>query len=191
MNAGTTVFSQVLDFLDYETFRRCVRNYDGDRRVRRLSCWEQLLALIFAQLTQRESLRDIEVSLNAHRRHLYHSGFRSSVKRSTLADANETRDWRIFADFAHVLIHQARALYTHSDVGLQLDGVLYALDSTIIDLSLGLFPWAPYQQSKAAVKVHTLLDVNSAIPALIDITDTKAMIPTCWIRSCRNRVASL
>ena len=173
MNVGATVFSQILDFLDYETFRGCVRKYEGDWRVRRLSCWEQFLALAFAQLTHRESLRDIEVSLNAHRRHLYHSGFRSPIKRSTLADANETRDWRIFSEFAQALIQQARALYVESDLGLQLTGTLYALDSTVIDLSLGLFPWAPYQQSKAAVKVHTLLDLNSVIPVLINITDIK------------------
>jgi hypothetical protein len=173
MNSGTTVFSQVLAFIDYEDFRRCVRKYDGDSRVRRLSCWEQFLALSFAQLTRRESLRDIEVSLNAHRRRLYHSGFRSVAKKSTLADANEARDWRIFAEFAQVLIQQARNLYADSDVELQLDGVLYALDSTVIDLSLALFPWAPYQQSKAAVKVHTLLDLNSSIPALLNITDIR------------------
>jgi hypothetical protein len=173
MNAGPTIFSQLLSFLNYEAFRRCVRKYDGDWRVRRLSCWEQFLALAFAQLTHRESLRDIEVSLNAHRRHLYHSGFRSLVRKSTLADANEMRDWRIFAEFAQALIQQARALYMDSELGLQLDTVLYALDSTVIDLSLALFPWAPYEHSKAAVKVHTLLDVNSAIPALIDITDIK------------------
>jgi uncharacterized protein DUF4372/DDE family transposase len=173
MNSGTTVFSQLLSFLDYEVFRRCVRKYDGDWRVRRLSCWEQFLALAFAQLTHRESLRDIEVSLNAHRRHLYHSGFRASVRKSTLADANEMRDWRIFAEFAQALIQQARALYLESDLGLQLDSVLYALDSTVIDLSLALFPWAPYEHSKAAVKVHTLLDLNGAIPAVIDITDIK------------------
>jgi len=173
MNSGTTVFSQILAFIDYEEFRRCVRQYDGDSRVRRLSCWEQFLALSFAQLTRRESLRDIEVSLNAHRRKLYHSGFRSVAKKSTLADANESRDWRIFAEFAQVLIQQARDLYADSDIGLQLDGVLYALDSTVIDLSLALFPWAPYQQSKAAVKVHTLLDLNGSIPVLINITDIR------------------
>jgi hypothetical protein len=173
MNNGQSVFSQVFSLIDYETFRRCVRKYDGDKGVRRLSCWEQFLALAFAQLTHRESLRDIEVSLNAHRRHLYHCGFRSLVKRSTLADANETRDWRIFAEFAQDLIQQARILYAGSDVGLQLDGVLYALDSTTIDMSLTLFPWAPYERSKAAVKVHTLLDLNSSIPVFIDITDIR------------------
>jgi hypothetical protein len=172
MNQGT-VFSQIVSLLDYESFRQCVRKYNGDRGVRRFSCWEQFLALAFAQLTHRESLRDIEVSLTAHQRHLYRSGFRSLVKRSTLADANERRDWRIFAAFAQELIQRARALYVGSDLGLQLDGILYALDSTTIDLSLTLFPWAPYQQSKAAVKVHTLLDLNSSIPVFVDITDIR------------------
>src|SRR5215467_10980895 len=166
MNSGTTVFSQILAFIDYEDFRRCVRNYDGDAGVRRLSCWEQFLALSFAQLTRRESLRDVEVSLNAHRRQLYHSGFRSPVKKSTLADANETRDWRIYSDFAQHLIQQARSLYRDVDLGLDLRGTLYALDSSIIDLCLKLFPWAPHERSRAAVKLHTLLDLQSAIPVL-------------------------
>ena len=173
MNSGATVFSQILAVVEYEDFRRCVRNHDGDWRVRKFSCWEQFLALSFAQLTRRESLRDIAVSLNAHHGQLYHSGFRAPVKKSTLADANESRDWRIFSDFTQVLIQQARHLYADSDLGLQLDGVLYALDSTVIDLSLALFPWAPFQKSKAAVKVHTLLDLNSAIPVLVNITDIK------------------
>jgi len=170
MNQGTSVFSQIISFINYEDFRGCVRRYDGDRGVRRLSCWEQFLAMAFAQLTRRESLRDIEVSLAAHRRHLYHSGFRSAVKRSTLADANETRDWRIYSDFAQHLIQQARPLYKDVDLGLDLEGTLYALDSSIIDLSLTLFPWAPHERSRAAVKINTLLDVQSAIPVLIDIT---------------------
>lgn len=173
MKQGTSVFSQIFSLIDYEAFRRCVRKYDGDKGVRRLSCWEQFLALAFAQLTHREGLRDIEVSLNANRRHLYHSGFRSLVKKSTLADANESRDWRIFAEFGQDLIKQAQTLYAGSDLGLQLDGVLYALDSTTIDLSLTLFPWAPYEQSKAAVKVHTLFDVNGSIPVFINITDIR------------------
>lgn len=177
MNQGRSVFSQIFSFIDYEAFRRCVRNYDGDKGVRRLSCWEQFLALAFAQLTHREGLRDIEVSLNAHRRHLYHSGFGSLVKKSTLADANESRDWRIFAEFGQDLIKQAQVLYAGSDLGLQLDGVLYALDSTTIDLSLTLFPWAPYERSKSAVKVHTLLDLNSSIPVFIDITDIRGHDP--------------
>jgi hypothetical protein len=170
MNQGTSVFSQILSLIDYNDFRRYVRGYDGDRRVRRLTCWEQFLAMAFAQLTRRESLRDIEVSLAAHRKQLYHSGFRSPVKRSTLADANETRDWRIYSDFAQHLIQQARLLYQDVDLGLELEGTLYALDSSIIDVSLKLFPWAPHQRSRAAIKLNTLLDIQSAIPTLIDVT---------------------
>lgn len=170
MNQGTSVFSQILSLIDYNDFRRYVCRYEGDRSVRRLSCWEQFLAMAFAQLTRRESLRDIEVSLAAHRHQLYHAGFRSLVKRSTLADANETRDWRIYSDFAQHLIQQARPLYSDVDLGLDLDGTLYALDSSIIELSLTLFPWAPHERSKAAVKLNTLLDVRSAIPTLIDVT---------------------
>jgi hypothetical protein len=174
MNRGHTVFAQLLQFISHNDFYRFVNRYKGDWRVRTLSCWEQFLAMAFAQLTRRESLRDIEVSLAAHRRQLYHSGFRSPVKRSTLADANETRDWRIYADLAQHLIQQARPLYSDVDVGLDLDGTLYALDSSIIDLSLTLFPWAPHERSRAAVKLNTLLDVQSAIPVLIDITGARA-----------------
>ena len=170
MNQGTTIFAQILAFVDYEYFRSCVRRYDGERGVRRLSCWEQFLAMAFAQLTYRESLRDIEVCLAAHRRKLYHSGFRTPVRRSTLADANEMRDWRIYSDFAQHLIQQARPLYADTDLGLELDGALYALDSSVIDLCLTLFPWAPFERSKAGVKLHTLFDVQSSIPVLIDIT---------------------
>jgi len=170
MNQCTPVFSQILDLIDYNDLRRYVRRYDGDRYVRRLSCWEQFLAMAFAQLTRRESLRDIEVSLAAHRKQLYHAGFRSPVKRSTLADANETRDWRIYSDFAQHLIQQARPLYKDVDLGMELEGTLYALDSSIIDVSLTLFPWAPHQRSRAAIKLNTLLDVQSAIPTLIDVT---------------------
>jgi Domain of unknown function (DUF4372)/Transposase DDE domain len=174
MNQGTSVFSQVFSLIDYEDFRGCVRRYGGDHGIRRLSCWEQLLAMTFAQLTRRESLRDIEVSLAAHQRQLYHCGFRSAVKRSTLADANETRDWRIYADFAQLLIQQARALYRDVSLGLELDGALYALDSSIIDLSLTLFPWAPHERSRAAIKLNTLLDLQSSIPTLIDVTGAHA-----------------
>ena len=170
MNQGTSVFSQILSLIDYNDFRRYVRRYDGDRSVRRLTCWEQFLAMIFAQLTRRDSLRDIAVSLAAHRKQLYHAGFRSPVKRSTLADANETRDWRIYSDFAQFLIQQARPLNKDVDLGLELEGTLYALDSSIIDVSLTLFPWAPHQRSRAAVKLNTLLDVQSSIPTLIDVT---------------------
>jgi hypothetical protein len=170
MNRGQTVFAQLLQFVSHNDFYRFVHRYNGDWRVRSFSCWEQFLAMAFAQLTRRESLRDIEVSLAAHRRQLYHAGFRSSVRRATLADANETRDWRIFEDFAKHLIAQARALYRNVDLGLDLDGTLYALDSSIIDVCLTLFPWAPHERSRAAVKLHTLLDVQSCIPVLIDIT---------------------
>jgi len=171
MNQGKTVFAQILAFLDYEVFRSCVRRYGGDHGVRRLSCWEQFLAMAFAQLTWRESLRDIEVSLAAHRQQLYHSGFRSPIKRSTLADANERRDWRIYAEFAQHLIRIAQPLYSGTDLGFSLDAAVYALDSTVIDLCLALFPWAPYQRSKAAIKLHTMLDLKGSIPVLIDITD--------------------
>jgi len=173
MNQGRSVFSQILSFIHYEDFRRCVRRYDGDHGVRRFSCWEHFLAMAFSQLTRRESLRDIEVSLAAHRRHLYHSGFRSVVKRSTLADSNENRDWRIYSDFAQHLIQQARSLYSDVDLGLDLQSSLYALDSSVIDVSLTLFPWAPFEQSRGAVKLHTLLDVQSAIPVLIDISGAR------------------
>ena len=170
MNRGRTVFAQLLQYICHNDFHRFVNRYNGDWRARNLSCWEQFLAMAFAQLTHRESLRDIEVSLAAHRRQLYHAGFRSVVKRSTLADANESRDWRIYSDFAQHLIQQARPLYCDVDLGLNLEGTLYALDSSIIDLSLTLFPWAPHQRSRSAVKLNTLLDVKSAIPVLINIT---------------------
>jgi hypothetical protein len=170
MNQGTSVFSQILSVIDYNDFRRYVRRYDGDRGVRRLTCWEQFLAMVFAQLTRRESLRDIEVSLAAHRKRLYHAGFRSPVKRSTLADANESRDWRLYSDFAQHLIQQAIPLYKDVDLGMDLEGTLYAMDSSIIDVSLTLFPWAPYERSRGAVKLHTLLDIQSSIPTLIDVT---------------------
>src|SRR5438105_7787133 len=171
MNQGTTVLAQIIAFVDYETFRSCVRRYDGDRRVRDLSCWEQFLAMAFAQLTHREGLRDIEVSLAAHRRKLYHSGFRSSVKRSTLADANESRDWRIYADFAQSLIQIARPLYAETDLGLELDATAYALDATTIDLCLSLFPWAKFRRRKGGIKLHTLLEIHSTIPVFIAITE--------------------
>jgi hypothetical protein len=173
MNRGRTVFAQILEYVSHDEFHRCVERYAGDRRVRRLTCWEQFLAMAFAQLTYRESLRDIEISLAAHRRNLYHSGFRSLVRKSTLADANELRDWRIYADFAQTLIQIARPLYSDSDLGLDLQGTLYALDSTTIDLCLDLFPWASFRRAKGAVKLHTMIDVQSAIPVFIDITHGK------------------
>ena len=145
MNQGRTVFAQIMEFLSHDEFRRCVDRYDGNRRMRTLSCWEQFLALAFAQLTYRESLRDIEVCLAAHQSKLYHSGFRAPVKRSTLADASEGRDWRIYADFAQSLISVARPLYADEDLGLDLDATVYALDATTIDLCLALFPWADFR----------------------------------------------
>jgi len=174
MNQGQTVFAQLFQFISHNDFYKFVHRYDGDRRVRNFSCWEHFLAMAFAQLTHRESLRDVEVSLGAHRSQLYHAGFRSPVKRSTLADANESRDWRIYSDFAQHLIQQTRPLYRDVDLGLDLQGTLYALDSSVVDLCLTLFPWAPFEHSKAAVKLHTLLDVQSAIPVLIDITGARS-----------------
>jgi Transposase DDE domain/Domain of unknown function (DUF4372) len=173
MNRGRTVFAQLMEYISHNEFHRCVARYDGDHRVRKLSCWEQFLAMAFAQLTYRESLRDIEVSLAVHRPKLYHAGFRSLVKKSTLADANELRDWRIYADFAQSLIQIARPLYADSDLGLDLQGSVYALDSTTIDLCLALFPWASFRRAKGAVKLHTMIDVQSAIPVFIDITHGK------------------
>jgi Transposase DDE domain/Domain of unknown function (DUF4372) len=150
-----------------------VRRYDGNKGVRRLSCWEQFLAMAFAQLTYRESLRDIEVCLAAHRKNLYRVGFRCLVKRSTLADANETRDWRIYADFAHSLIKTARPMYADTDLGLDLDATVYALDATTIDLCLSLFPWAPSRYGHGGVKLHTMIDLQGSIPVLIDITHAR------------------
>jgi hypothetical protein len=173
MNRGRTVFAQLIEYISHNEFHRCVARYDGDHRIRKLSCWEQFLAMAFAQLTYRESLRDIEISLAVHGRKLYHAGFRSLVKKSTLADANELRDWRIYADFAQSLIQIARPLYADSDLGLDLQGTVYALDSTTIDLCLALFPWARFRRAKAAVKLHTMIDVQSAIPVFIDITHGK------------------
>ena len=164
MNLGRTVFAQLISFLPDREFRRCVSRYDGDRRWRSFSCWDQFLSMAFAQLTYRESLRDIEACLRSLGAKLYHMGFCSQVARSTLADANESRDWRIHADFAQVLIRIARPLYVRDPIGVDLDQSLYALDSTTIDLCLSLFPWATFRQRKAAVKMHTLLDLRGNIP---------------------------
>jgi hypothetical protein len=173
MNAGRTVFSQLLEFLPHQEFQKCVGRYAGDRYLKNLSCWDQYLAMAFAQLTYRESLRDIEACLGSVSGKLYHMGFRGKVARSTLADANELRDWRIYADFAQVLIGIARPLYAHDPIGVDLDQSLYALDSTTIDLCLLLFPWAKFRTHKAAVKMHTLLDLHGNIPTFIRITDGK------------------
>ena len=173
MNQGRTVFSQLISFLPDREFRRCVERYRGDLRLRDFTCWNQYLAMAFAQLTYRESLRDIEACLGSLQGKLYHLGFRGKVARSTLADANESRDWRIFADFAQRLITTARKLYASDPMGVDLDQSLYALDSTTIDLCLSLFPWAKFRTHKAAVKMHTLLDLRGNIPTFIRITDGK------------------
>ena len=173
MNLGRTVFAQLISFLPDREFRRCVSRYDGDRRWRGFSCWDQFLGMAFAQLSYRESLRDIEACLRSLGAKLYHMGFRSPVARSTLADANESRDWRIYADFAQVLIRIARPLYARDPIGVDLDQSLYALDSTTIDLCLSLFPWARFRRRKAAVKMQTLLELRGNIPTFIRITDGK------------------
>jgi len=173
MNVGKTLFAQVMDFLPWKTFHRIVTRYGGDHRVRTLACAEQFRVMAFAQLTYRESLRDIEVCLAAQTSKLYHMGFRSAVARSTLADANEARDWRIYAEFAQVLIAQARRLYATDSFGVELANTVYALDATTIDLCLSVFPWAPFRSTKAAVKLHTLLDLRGAIPSFIHISDGK------------------
>src|SRR5271165_1649823 len=173
MNLGRTVFSQLVSHLPDREFRRCVERYRGDYRLRGFSCWDQFLCMAFAQFTYRESLRDIEACLRSSPEKLYHMGIRGRVSRSTLADANETHDWRIFADFAQRLIAIARPLYAHDPIGVELDQSLYALDSTTIDLCLSLFSWAKFREHKAAVKMHTLLDLHGNIPTFIRITDGK------------------
>ena len=173
MYAGKTLFAQLMDFLPWTTFTRIVDRYGGNYRVRTLPCTDQFRILAFAQLTYRESLRDIEACLAAQSAKLYHMGIRTTVKRSTLADANEKRDWRIYADFAQRLITQARKLYAEDDFGIDLSNTVYALDSTTIDLCLSVFPWAPFRSTKAAVKMHTLLDLRGNIPSFIHLSDGK------------------
>lgn len=173
MLQGQTVFSQLMEFLPRHTFRKCVNRYQGNYRMRSFSCYDQFLCMAFAQLTSRESLRDIECCLRALEEKLYHAGFRGNISRSTLADANESRDWRIYADFAQQLIHEARTLYLQEDFGLQLTETVYALDSSTIDLCLSLFPWARFRSTKAGIKLHTLLDLRGSIPAFIMITEAK------------------
>jgi hypothetical protein len=173
MYTGKIIFSQVMDHLPIHTFRRCVHRYQGNYKVRTFTCRDQYFSMAFAQLTYRESLRDIEACLRAQSNKLYHMGIRSKVSRSTLADANECRDWRIYADFAQSLIPLARKLYAGEDLGLDLDNTIYALDSTTIDLCLSVFPWAHFRNTKAAVKLHTLLDLRGNIPTFIHISDGK------------------
>src|SRR5215471_13553754 len=162
-----------MQFLSHDEFDRCVKRYDGNRYTKRFTCWDQFLAMAFAQLTYRESLRDIEVCLSAQRSKLYHCGLSGLVKRSSLAYANERRDWRIYADFARSLIELARPLYADTDLGLELDSVAYALDATTIDLCLSMFPWAAFRRAKGAIKLHTMIEVHSSIPVFIDITHGK------------------
>src|SRR5437762_4410746 len=162
-----------MEFVSHDEFRRCVQRYDGNRSVRRLSCWNQFLAMAFAQLTYRHSLRDIEVCLRAQRSKLYHCGFKAPIRRSTLADANERRDWRIYADFARTLIDIARPLYADTDLGLDLAATAYALDATTIDLCLSMFPWARFRKTKGAIKLHTMIEIHSSIPVFINITHGK------------------
>ena len=173
MYIGKTLFAQLMDFLPWKTFHRIIDRHNGDRYVKSMTCADQFRVLAFAQLTYRESLRDIEVSLSAQAAKLYHMGFRQEIKRSTLADANESRDWRVHAEFAQCLIAQARKLYIGDSFGIELENTAYALDSTTIDLCLSLFPWALFRTTKSAVKMHTLLDLRGNIPSFIHISDGK------------------
>jgi len=173
MHTGKLVFAQLTEYLPLSTFRRCVARYAGEHKIKRFTCLEQFLCLAFAQLTYRESLRDIEACLRAQRDKLYHMGIRSHISRSTLADANEVRDWRIYADFAQRLIAMARKLYAKEPFGVDLKETVYALDTTTIDLCLSVFAWAPFRRAKAAIKLHTLLDLRGSIPAFIHISDGK------------------
>jgi hypothetical protein len=170
MNGGKSIFSQLTDFLPWTQFQECVARYQGDYKLKSFSCWDQFLCMAFAQLTYRESLRDIEACLRANQTRLYHMGIRGRVSRNTLANANSVRDWHIYADFAQVLINQARLLYRDDEFSLALQQTVYALDATTIDLCLSLFPWAPFRKRKGAVKLHTLLDLRGNIPTVIIIT---------------------
>jgi len=171
MYTGKLIFSQVIDFMPMHTFRRCVARYQGDHNVRSFTCLDQYLCMAFAQLTYRESLRDIEACLRAQQQKLYHMGIRGTVAKSNLADANEQRSWRIYADLAHSLIITARTLYSNEPFGIDLEQTVYALDATTIDLCLSMFPWATFRQTKAAIKLHTLLDLRGNIPTFIYISD--------------------
>ena len=173
MPTGQTIFSQLMDFIPAYEFRKCVQRYKGNYKVKSFSCWDQYLCMAFAQLTFRESLRDIQVCLRMAQSKLYHMGFRGQISRNTLANANQMRDWRIYADFAQVLISTARSLYAKEDFGLNLQQAVYALDSTVIDLCLALFPWAKFRKRKGAIKLHTLLDLHGSIPSVIIITHGK------------------
>ena len=173
MNTGKTIFSQFMEFIPWYEFQKCVDRYSGNYRSRTFACQDQFRCMAFAQLTFRESLRDIEACLRSMQNKLYHMGIRGKVSRTTLARANENRDWRIYADFAQILIHSARDLYSNDDFGLDLKETVYALDATIIDLSLSLFPWAHFRTTKGGIKLHTLLDLRGPIPSFVEITPAK------------------
>ncbi len=173
MNSGKSIFAQLMDFLPSKAFRRCVKRYQGDYKLKTFSCWDQFLCMAFAQLTYRESLRDIEACLRAQQTKLYHLGIRGQVSRNTLAHANSVRDWRIYADFAQVLITRARVLYADDSFGVELAQTVYALDATTIDLCLALFPWAVFRKHKGAVRLHTLLDLRGNLPTVVIITHGK------------------
>jgi hypothetical protein len=173
MNSGKTIFAQLMDFLPPHEFRQCVERYQGHYKIKSFTCWDQFLCLAFAQLTYRESLRDIQACLRGNQQKLYHMGFRGKVSRNTLAHANQVRDWRIYADFAHILIAQARRLYADEDFGVELEQAVYAFDASTIDLCLSIFPWAKFRQRKGAIKLHTLMDLRGSIPTLIFITHGK------------------
>ncbi len=173
MYQGSTIFSQIMSHISIYEFNKCVKRYNGNYRIKSFTCLNQFYVMAFAQLTYRESLRDIQECLNAMHHKLYHAGIRTPISRTTLADANEHRDWRIYADFAQVLIRIARPLYAKEDIGVELDEMVYALDSTTIDLCLSLFPWAKFREKKAAIKLHTLIDIHGPIPLFIWISDGK------------------
>jgi hypothetical protein len=173
MNSGKTIFSQLLEFLPSYEFRQCVKRYRGHYKIKSFSCWDQFLCMAFAQLSYRESLRDIQACLRGNQQKLYHMGFRGKVSRNTLAHANQVRDWKIYADFAQILIAQARSLYAKESFGVELKQTVYAFDATIIDLCLSLFPWAQFRQHKGAIKLHTLMDLRGSIPTLIFVTHGK------------------
>ena len=173
MNTGKMIFSQLMEFIPWYEFQKCVQRYSGDYKSRTFTCQDQFRCMAFAQLTFRESLRDIEVCLRSMQSKLYHMGICGKISRTTLARANENRDWRLYADFAQVLIHSARDLYSNDDFGLDLKETVYALDATIIDLSLSLFPWARFRTTKGGIKMHTLLDLRGAIPSFVEITPAK------------------
>ena len=173
MFSGEYIFSQVMDHLPIHTFRKCVERYSGNRYVKSFNCFDQFLCMAFGQLTHRESLRDIEICLRAHKPKLYHIGIRGGISRNTFSNANKTRDWRIYADFAHALIKIARPLYSREDLGLELKNTVYALDASTIDLCMSVFPWALFRSTKSAVKLHTLLDLRGNIPIFMHISDGK------------------